>query len=62
MHQRPAQALTSERVSDLLTTILHTPEDRPELVDSMKLVASAYALRDLASWIRRWGETRGKTR
>jgi aminopeptidase YwaD len=47
MQQRPAVALTSERAIELLTTIVHTPQDRPELVDSTKLVASAYALRDL---------------
>ncbi len=47
MQQRPALALTSERSSELLSTIVHTPQDYPELVDSTKLVASAYALRDL---------------
>ena len=47
MQQRPALALTSERAIELLTTITHTPHDRPELIDSAKLVASAYALRDL---------------
>jgi aminopeptidase YwaD len=47
MQQRPALALTSERAFELLTTIIHTPHDRPELIDSTKLVASAYALRDL---------------
>jgi aminopeptidase YwaD len=47
MHRRPALALTSERALELLTTIIHTPHDRPELIDSTKLVASAYALREL---------------
>jgi aminopeptidase YwaD len=47
MQQRPALALTSERTSELLTTIIHTPNDRPELVDSTKLVTSAHTLRDL---------------
>jgi aminopeptidase YwaD len=47
MQRRPALALTSERAIELLTTIIHTPHDRPELIDSAKLVASAYALHNL---------------
>jgi aminopeptidase YwaD len=47
IQQRPALALTSERAIELLTTIIHTPHDRPEVIDSAKLVASAYALHDL---------------
>lgn len=40
-------AVTSERSSELLSTIVHTQQDRPELVDSAKLVAGADALHDL---------------
>jgi aminopeptidase YwaD len=40
MQQRPALALTSERASELLTTIVHTSHDRPELVDTSKLAIS----------------------
>jgi aminopeptidase YwaD len=47
MHERPALAMTSERVSDLLSEIVHTPKDRPEIVDAGQLVAAASALRDL---------------
>jgi hypothetical protein len=39
--------MTSERVSDLLTEIVHTAKDRPEIVDTAQLVATARALRDL---------------
>jgi aminopeptidase YwaD len=47
MQRRPAVALTSERAIELLTTIVHTPQDSPELVDAAKLVTGAYALHDL---------------
>lgn len=47
MQGRPALALTSERVVELMTTVVHTPQDRPELIDCTRLVEAAYALREL---------------
>lgn len=47
MNQVPALALTSEKAMENLTTITHTPEDRPELVDYSKLVEVALALHQL---------------
>ncbi len=40
----PALALTSERVSELMSTVTHTPADAPEIVDCHKLVELAEAL------------------
>jgi aminopeptidase YwaD len=47
MNERPAIALTSERIFALLTDVVHTPKDRPEIVATERLVNAAYALRDL---------------
>lgn len=47
MNQRPALAITSELLVELMTEITHTPKDRPEMVDTTKLVHVAMALRDL---------------
>ena len=47
MNQRPALAITSELLTELVTEITHTPKDRPEIVDPTKLVHVAFALRDL---------------
>jgi len=47
MNQRPALAITSELAMELLTEIIHTPADSPEVVDTTKLVGVAVALRDL---------------
>jgi aminopeptidase YwaD len=47
MNQRPALAITSELVMELMAEITHTPKDRPETVDAAKLVHVAMALRDL---------------
>lgn len=47
MNERPAIALTSERIFDLLTDLVHTSKDRPEIVEAERLVNAAYALRDL---------------
>ncbi len=47
MNQRPALAITSERFSEILAKIAHTPKDSPEIVDCAKLVHTARALRDL---------------
>jgi aminopeptidase YwaD len=47
MNQRPALALTSDRVLELMTNIVHTAHDRPEILDVSKLVETALALRAL---------------
>ena len=47
MNQRPALAITSELLTELMQEITHTPKDRPEIVDATKLVDVACALRDL---------------
>lgn len=47
MNQVPALAITSEKLTELMAEITHTPRDRPEIVDSSKLVTVALALRDL---------------
>jgi aminopeptidase YwaD len=47
MNQRPALALTSDRASELMTTIVHTAHDRPEILEVSKLVETALALRVL---------------
>lgn len=46
-NQVPAVALTSECALELLATIVHTPHDRPELIDSTQLAWLAQALRQL---------------
>ena len=47
LNQRPALAITSELLLELMAEITHTPKDRPEIVDTAKLVSVALALRDL---------------
>jgi aminopeptidase YwaD len=47
----PAIALTSEHGMTGLAQISHTPEDKPELVDSSKLVTVTTALTELISAI-----------
>ncbi|MDP8246505.1 MAG: M28 family peptidase [Candidatus Tritonobacter lacicola] len=47
MNKRPALAITSERLTEILTEIVHTPKDNPEIVDSTKVAEVAVALRDL---------------
>jgi len=47
MNQRPALAITSELLMELMREITHTPKDRPEIVEPTKLVHLAFALRDL---------------
>jgi len=47
LNQRPALAITSELLEELMAEITHTPKDRPEIVDVTKLVSLAVALRDL---------------
>lgn len=43
----PAAALTSERLWELSTHITHTPQDKPEIVDTAKLVKIAHALEEV---------------
>ncbi len=47
IHQIPALAFTSELLVELMTEITHTPKDTSNMVDAVKLVAVAQALRDL---------------
>jgi aminopeptidase YwaD len=56
MNQRPALAITSELLAELMSEITHTPKDRPEVVDPARLVKVAQALRDLLS---RLGQRQG---
>jgi aminopeptidase YwaD len=49
MNGRPALAITSERAAELMSEFVHTPEDRPEIVDAGKLVDIAVALRELVN-------------
>lgn len=44
---RPAVAITSEKMSELMAHVTHSPKDVPELVDCAKLVELAGALTDL---------------
>jgi aminopeptidase YwaD len=43
---KPAIAITSEKMPELMASITHTPEDTPDIVDCEKLVEAASALRD----------------
>jgi aminopeptidase YwaD len=47
MNGRPALALTSELVGELMAEFIHTEKDVPELVDPGKLVKAAIALHKL---------------
>ena len=47
MNQRPALAITSELLMELMAEITHTPKDTPEILDPARLVHVAAALRDL---------------
>jgi aminopeptidase YwaD len=47
MNQRPALALTSELVGELMTEYVHTEKDTPEIVDPEKVAGTALALRQL---------------
>ena len=47
MKGRPALAFTSERLTEIMSEIIHTPRDTPDIVDPAKIVALASALRDL---------------
>jgi hypothetical protein len=56
MNQRPALALTSERVFEIMAEIVHTSKDTPEIVATAQLSASALALRDLILQLERFAE------
>ena len=43
---KPAIALTSEKMPELMAAITHTPKDTPDMVDCEKLIEAASALRD----------------
>ncbi len=47
LNQRPALALTSEYVQELVTEITHTPQDEPGIIDPEKLALVAQALYDV---------------
>ncbi|MBL8154867.1 MAG: Zn-dependent exopeptidase M28, partial [Anaerolineae bacterium] len=53
MNQRPALALTSDQVMELLTTIIHTEQDVPAMVDPARLVEAAAALRAVIAQVDR---------
>ena len=44
---KPALAFTSEKIPELMTMITHTHKDTPDIIDSVKLVELAYALKDV---------------
>ena len=44
MNQRPALALTSERIYELMTQFVHTDRDTPEIIDPDKVVRTALVL------------------
>jgi aminopeptidase YwaD len=48
-NKKPAIAFTSEKVSELMATITHSPKDTPDIVDCGKLVELAHALHDLVT-------------
>jgi aminopeptidase YwaD len=48
-NKKPAIAFTSEKVSELMATITHSPKDTPDIVDCGKLVELAQALHDLVT-------------
>ncbi len=47
MNHTPALAVTSELLAELMAEFTHTSKDRPEIVDTTRLITIAYALRDL---------------
>ena len=47
MHGVPALAVTSERIEELMSTVIHTSADTIELVDPPELVRLAGVLRAL---------------
>lgn len=53
MNGRPALALTSERAVELMTQVVHTAQDTPDLVDPARLAEAARALSDLVLQLNR---------
>ncbi|MDP4116069.1 MAG: M28 family peptidase [Bacteroidota bacterium] len=49
----PALAITSAHMIKLMNEIYHSPKDKPEIVDTSKLVKLAYSLRDLILYLDR---------
>jgi aminopeptidase YwaD len=47
MNGRPAVAITTEHLGEVMRDVVHTRRDRPELVDCTKLAACAHALHGL---------------
>jgi len=47
MNQRPALALTSELVYELMTEFVHTAKDTPEIIDPDKVARTALSLHQL---------------
>jgi aminopeptidase YwaD len=47
LNERPALALTSELMQEVMAEVIHTPRDTLEILDARKLAATAVALRDL---------------
>lgn len=47
MNQRPALALTSELVYELMAEYIHTDKDTPEIIDPEKVATAALALHQL---------------
>jgi aminopeptidase YwaD len=43
---KPAIAITSEKILELMSSVTHTPKDTPDMVDCEKIVETANALRD----------------
>jgi len=48
-NQKPTIAVTSSEVTELMSTITHSPKDTPEIIDYAKLVELAYALESLVT-------------
>lgn len=47
LNQRPALAMTAERLEEVMSRITHTPQDTPDKVDVSRLAETALALYDL---------------
>jgi hypothetical protein len=54
MNQRPALALTSELVMELMSNYVHTAKDTVAIVEAGKLVSAAGALCELLGQLRAW--------
>ncbi len=48
-NQKPTIAVTSSEVTELMSTITHSPKDTPEIIDCAKLVELACALENLVT-------------